>query len=486
MTKILDTMEQLLNYTTTDNGAITNSSSLSKCVDFFAAGGTIRSQSDEHIINLFKQAFDENNTNAVRLAYMFRDIRGGQGQRRPFRIQLNWLANNYPEKTKDILSLVPEYGRWDDLYSAFDTPCQDHALYIINKQINDDLTNMKDNKPVSLLGKWLCRINTSSKETVRKAHIIRKYLELDNKSYRQLCSSLNAYLNTTEVLMSSNRWSDINYEKLPSQCLFKHTKAFNRRDNERYQNYISLAQQGKVKVNAATLYPHQIIGKILDSNIAVEEADMLWDNLTDFDVDSNAIVVADVSGSMMGLPLNVCISLALYISERAIGPYHNKFITFSREPELVNVTGNNIVEKTRNLSNAKWDMNTNLKSVFDLVLNAAIKSNAKPEEMVDKLYIISDMKFDAISETDSSNIESFYETVKKEYENNGYKIPQLVFWNVNASVTNFPVIKNTENTCMISGFSPSILKYLNMDVIPSPEVMMMEVINSPRYSNINF
>jgi hypothetical protein len=203
-------------------------------------------------------------------------------------------------------------------------------------------------------------------------------------------------------------------------------------------------------------------------------------------MDSNAIVVADVSGSMMGLPMNVCISLALYLSQRAIGPYNNKFITFSSKPELVNVTGDNIIQKVRNMSRANWSMHTNMKAVFDLVLNAAIKSEAKPEEMVDKLYIISDMQFDEISETSSDNIESFYETVKKQYEDNGYKIPQLVFWNVNASVKNFPVISNTENTCMISGFSPSILKYLNMDVIPSPEVMMLEVINSPRYSNINF
>jgi hypothetical protein len=486
MTKILDSIEQILNYTTTDNGAITNSSSLNKCVDFFAAGGAIRNQSDENILSLFTDAFNENKTNAVRLAYMFRDIRGGQGQRRPFRVQLEWLANHYPEQTKNILSLVPEYGRWDDLYSAFGTPCEKHALSIIKNQIDNDIENMKSGNAISLLGKWLCRINTSSKETIRKAHITRRYLELDNKSYRKLCSSLNAYLNTTEVLMSSNRWGDINYEKIPSQCLFKHTKAFNKRDTERYQEYILLAQQGKVKVNAATLYPYQIIGKILDNDIADNEAELLWNNLTDYEMDSNAIVVADVSGSMMGLPMNVCISLALYLSQRAIGPYNNKFITFSSNPELVNVTGDNIVQKVRNMSRANWSMNTNMKAVFDLVLNAAIKSKAKPEEMVDKLYIISDMQFDEISETSSDNIESFYETVKKQYEDNGYKIPQLVFWNVNASVKNFPVISNTENTCMISGFSPSILKYLNMDVIPSPEVMMLEVINSPRYSNINF
>jgi|694.fasta_scaffold00062_77 hypothetical protein len=485
----IDALEQQANFDYTENGAVTHKTSLSKCVDFFATGGSIRSWDDSAILNLFTNAFSENQLATVRLAFMFRDVRGGQGQRRPFRIQLKWLAINYPTPTEKLLDLVAEYGRWDDIYSVVDTSLEQYMLDLINIQIQKDVVAMDNNESISLLGKWLKRINTSSKESVRIGHKIRKYMSLDEKSYRKLCRRLNEYLNVAENKMASNNWDQIEYNKLPGQCLIKHRKAFNRNDEVRYAEFIAAAQAGKVKVNAKSLYPYQIIEKILDyrAELTPDEAEILWKNLADFDVDPNALVVADVSGSMSGLPINVCISLALYFSERAKGIYHNKFITFSENPTLQSVVGDTIHKRVTSINNAQWDMNTNLERVFDLVLNTAINYNIAPQDMVKTLYIISDMEFDScVKDTSSGRIESFYDTMKQRFEVNGYKIPQLVFWNVNARPGNLPVTKSTENTCMISGFSPSILQYLGMETFPTPEEMMMIVVNSPRYSQIEF
>jgi hypothetical protein len=219
----------------------------------------------------------------------------------------------------------------------------------------------------------------------------------------------------------------------------------------------------------------------------VAEADMLWKNLANFEVDPNALVVADVSGSMIGMPLNVCISLALYFSERAKGVFKNRFITFSKSPKLQSVVGDNIFERVNSINSAQWDMNTNLESVFKLVLNSAINFNVPADEMVKTLYIISDMEFDSCINVKSSQIETFYHTMQSNFTAAGYQIPRLVFWNVNAKTdNNFPVAKNTKNTCMISGFSPSILQYLDTGILPTTEDMMLTVVNSDRYNKIEF
>lgn len=493
MSNFLSAITKHFNLTETQNGAITNKSSLNDCVDFFAQGGSIRSRTESEVLSLFVRAFAQDQTIAVRLMYMFRDIRGGQGQRRPFRIQLNWLATHYPEQTGRLLQLVAEYGRWDDLYAVVGTQCQQQAFSLMKDQVRKDLDGITANQPISILGKWLKRINTSSKESVKLGNLTRKAFGLSAKDYRKLCVHLNRYLEVAENNMSSKQWDNIVYSKLPSQCLLKHRKAFARNDAERYEDFIRLAKEGKVNVNAGTLYPYQIVDKILNnytSNIKPDEATILWNNLPKIDVDSNAIVVADVSGSMSGLPMNVCISLAIYFAEQAKGPYNNKFITFSESPTIQSLRGSTIFEKVHNLQHADWGMSTNLEAVFDLILRAAISEKIKPEDMVDTLYIISDMEFNQItrSQIRVDNVDTFYESIRQRFVSNGYTIPKLVFWNVNANPGNFPVVHNTKNTCMISGFSPNILKYITgeQDEILTPEGMMMEVVNSPRYSNISF
>lgn len=491
MSTFMNALESTLNKSTTNNGAITNKSSMSKCVDFFAQGGSFRFTDKEKALQVFIDAFNEDKVTAVRLAFMFRDIRGGQGQRQPFRDQFKWLSENYPHETaRNLVKIVPEYGRWDDLYCALTTRVKVTILNFIKSQLDTDSENMMEDQPISILGKWLKRINTSSSSSRRIAHLTKNFLGMSNKEYRKLCAQLNSYLNVAENRMSAKQWDLIDYSSLPGQCLNKHKKAFQRNDATRYQQFVQLAQEGKVKVNASTLYPYQVIEQIRNCSITNEEAQMLWMNLTNQNVDSNALVVADTSGSMRGLPIIVCLSLAIYFAERATGPYKDSFITFSRNPVLQKIKGDTIVEKVQSICELN-EMNTNLELVFNLVLQTAIQNNLQPEDMVNRLYIISDMEFDEcalVSEKTRGNVETFYETMSHRFEEKGYKIPGLVFWNVNGeNVNNLPVTKNTKNACMISGFSPSILQYFNTSgELPTAEEMMMTVVNSERYNTITF
>jgi hypothetical protein len=350
----------------------------------------------------------------------------------------------------------------------------------MHTQLIRDLENLEAGKPVSLLAKWLRSENASSKETKRQATIIRNYLGLTSEKYRKVLSRLREHINVTERLMTAKKWDQIIYEAVPGKCLVKHKKAWMRNDKDRYMNHMASTAKGETKVNTTNMYPYEVVEKILNHLVSADEAEAYWKNIQDIGFsDENSIVVADVSASMTGMPLNVAISLALYISERNRGPYSNHFITFSIRPKLLKVTGNTIFEKVRNMSTAEWTGNTNIVAVFRMILDIAVKNKLSQEDLIQKIYIISDMEFDY-----AQSGEVPFDMLRKEYLAAGYNLPKLVFWNVRADHEQFPVNKDTPDVQMISGFSPSILKHLQSGTFPSPVDLMLEVLNSDRYMQL--
>ena len=189
-------------------------------------------------------------------------------------------------------------------------------------------------------------------------------------------------------------------------------------------------------------------------------------------------------------PIYVSVSLALYFAEKNKGEFHNNFITFSAQPHLQKIIGDNIYEKLLNLSQADWDMNTNLQAVFDLILDVAVRNNIPKEEMIKKIYIISDMEFD---EAQRGYSYSYYgnrkqltnfEEIERKYNESDYDMPLLVFWNVDSRQNNVPVSANEENVLLVSGSSPSIFKTLMSGKSYTPFDVMLETLNSERYSRI--
>lgn len=463
--KFLDAMFVNTSKGITDNGAVTFIRSGSLLLDFYAQAGSMRNSPDK-ALELFTKAYAEDKEKAIRILFYLRDVRGGQGERNLFRKCLQWLGDNDTKVFEKIIEHVSEYGRWDDLF--FDN---EKCFDLINKQLKDD----KDSKTPSLLAKWLPTINASSKTTRAKAKFISSKLGISDIAYRKLVRGIRKNIKAVEEIMSARKWSEINYSVVPSQASRIYKNAFKKHDKARYDSFIEKAEKGEVKINASTLYPYQIYKSVQSDYSPTLEA--LWKQLPDYTRGKNALVVADVSGSMSGDPMSVSVSLALYFAERNKGLFKDHFITFSRSPRLQRITGKNLRYKMNMLENAEWEQNTDIVAVFHLILSTAVQNSIPADEMPETIYIISDMQFDDCAEY---NIP--FEVIKNAYSNNGYKVPNIVFWNVDASGNNLPVQKDEIGVSLVSGFSPVIFKIAVEN--RTPLQIMLDTINEERYAKI--
>jgi hypothetical protein len=487
MNKMLSGLNNETNFTQTENGAVARKTTNSECLNFFSLGGAMRGR-EEMAVNLFDAAWSEDKQTTLRTMFYFRDVRGGQGQREAFRKQLKHLATIAPDAVRKNLHLIPEYGRWDDLYELVGTELEQDVFNLFKRQIEDDLTNKTGN--VSLLAKWLKSENTSSKKSRELAKKTRIAFGWSSKEYRKTLSALREQINIVERKITKNEWHDVDYSKVPSNAMMKYRKAFNRHDEAGFQEYINKVNSGEAKINSSTLYPYEIVKKIRSNDIDENVAQAMWDNLPDYVAGSteNSIAVVDTSGSMMGDPINVALSLGIYLAERAKGPYKDHFITFSANPELQKIVGTSLKRKVNNLSRAHWEMNTDIEAVFDLILNTAIEYDVSEDEMLDKLYIISDMEFDTAMSDGwgcNSNVnKTLMQTIKNKFDAAGVKFPQLVFWNVNARNKQFPMSMDDRGFINVSGLSPSIFEQLMNVGFVSPIDFMYGVVNSDRYKSI--
>ncbi|MFA5395910.1 MAG: DUF2828 family protein, partial [Methanogenium sp.] len=293
---------------------------------------------------------------------------------------------------------------------------------------------------------------------------------------RRTIREIRKKIAAVEEKMSARQWNKIEYSSVPSQAARIYKNAFAKHDEERYNEFIEKAEKGEVKIQAGTLYPYQIYNSVQDDYSKTLEA--LWNQLPDYTQGKNALVVADVSGSMMGTPMSVSVSLALYFAERNKGLFKNHFITFSGEPRLQKIMGSTLLDKMNSIERAEWEMNTNIQAVFKLILDTALKNNISEKELPETIYIISDMEFDECCTGKTS-----FEGIKEKYENAGYKLPNVVFWNVDArSGKNLPVQIGEKGVALVSGFSPVIFKMAVEG--KTPEQVMLDTINSERYNKI--
>lgn len=492
------------NLTLTENMAVAKASTNSELLNFFSVGGALRARTEDEIISLFDKAFTENPEYALKALFYFRDIRGGQGERRTFRVILKYLAE-LSSKTENWLSknlhLIPEYGRWDDLLVLEGTFLEDDAFTLMAMQLAIDA---RSDKP-SLAAKWLPSENASSVDSKRQAYKIMKITGLKPRQYRKMLSKVRAKLDVIERKISAGEWDEVNYEHVPSQANILYRKAFLRHDTDRYREFIEAVASGEKKIKAGVLFPYEIVRKCIFSSDGEtrQTLDALWKNLPDYfeGKPEDSLVVCDTSGSMhsnQALPLCVAVSLAIYTAERNKGVFHNQFITFSDKPTFQKVTGSDIQAKVTNLSRAHWDANTNIEAVFGLILNTAIRHKLSNDDMVKKLYIVSDMEFDAAAGSyysgsygwrrgmDYTVPATLFQTIRKKYEDAGYTMPLLVFWNVESRNTQFPMSLDERGFVNVSGCSPSIYKSLLKSEFKDAYAFMLEVLNSKRYEAVQF
>ena len=260
MNTFLNGMKQVNNFAVTENGALTHFTTMDGLLDLFAMGAAYRTRSDEDVIVLFKKAFDEDPVYALKCLFYIRDVRGGQGERRFFRVATKYLASYNTDAMRRNLIHVPEFGRWDDLFVFIDTPLETDALNIVKHQLALDVQC----KTPSLLGKWMPSENTSSQKTRKTAAKVRKFVGMTPKQYRKTLSVLRARINVLERLMSEGRWDEIEFDKIPSKAGLKYKNAFARHDIERMKrnpevkSYADFAKDTTTKVNAKDLYLRQL------------------------------------------------------------------------------------------------------------------------------------------------------------------------------------------------------------------------------------
>jgi uncharacterized protein with von Willebrand factor type A (vWA) domain len=469
------------NKTSTENGALTNISTLDAIVDWFYHGAALRREMDENrILNLFVNAFNANPTKALRILFYIRDVRGGQGERRVFRIVLKYLANAETDWLKSNLNLIAEYGRYDDFLELLYTNLKDEVVDYLGNQLEKDLQHHLNNEisSISLLGKWMPSENSSSKITRKYAKTLLSTGKFGSaRSYRKALTLLRKDLEIVEDKLRRKDYSSIDYSKLPSYAMLKYSKncihtknystmqgAFLRNDNQRFTEYLNSVEKGETKINANTLYPYDIAKDYINhicynswsgTSIPKEDktAELQWKALPDYVPEINGIVVNDTSGSMTGLPMCVSMSLAVYIAERNKSEiWRNYVIPFSSNAKWKEVKGKNLAEKLVSIYTGDCS-NTNLQKVFDLILERAKSANVEDKDMPKQIIIISDMEFDHCGQNSTN-----FEAIRNKYLEAGYTLPTLIWWNVDSRSNQTPVTINDKGCILLSGSSPVCLQ----------------------------
>ena len=441
---------------TTFNGAVTNASTGSGLVDLFAVIGASRGKD---LIRELKTALYLNEDVAIRTLLWARDVRGGAGERQTFRNLFVWLCENKPEIATKILPKIPEIGRWDDVLVAMDTPIKKDVVSLLQKAL------IEKN---GLCAKWLPRKGNIAVQLTRA-------FGLSPKQYRKMLVSLTAVV---EQQMCAKNWRGINYEHVPSVATARYRQAFKRHDEQRFNSFIAKALKGEVKINASAIFPHDVLKNIRDEK-QHPAMQAQWQNLPNYLPENvNILPMIDVSVSMgcMGAAgvINVAIALGIYTAQRTSGDLKNKFLTFSESPCLVSFDGDAYIAKIANsVSRTHWGMNTNL--------FLAAKRVVELETQPDYIMIFSDMEFDQSCKGD---VKTNFEQIENLYKTHNKKMPKFVFWNLRARVGNNPVRIDDTGVCLVSGFSPAIMKAVlacETEKI-TPEKIMLDAVMVERYN----
>lgn len=452
---------------------------------FKAVRGIEKSQLETYL----SEAAKEDLKDTIVLAFMIRDCRGGKGEREIGRWCLEWLRENYSKEYNLVNSLIPDYGRWDDLLLG-----NDADLQLVSAQLRKDLEDMNEGKSVSLCAKWAPTENDSLDRNMGIVKKLCAIMEVKPRVYRKTyISPLRQYLNVVERYMCSGNWEMIDFNKVPSQAMHRLKKALERHNPESFHTWQSGLSTGKTKVCASQLDPHQVLKKVRVANEETPVETAQWKVLEDKARESgsfnNCLFVVDVSGSMYGMygrkentviPIDVAVSLGLLCAGVTEGTFHNHIITFSDNPSFFVVKGDTLLDKFNHIKGADWGMSTNIQKVFDLILGRGKSCNLKQEDMPTKIFIISDMQFNDADSGYGTN----YEVIDKKYKESGYTRPQIIFWNVNGSSKDFPVTFNDKGTAMISGFSTSVMKSVLNGGEFSPYGILRTSLDDKRYDKV--
>lgn len=501
----------------TENGAVGYASAGSELLTMNFTLSSLRNETEQEIAKRYARVYFENPKLAVAFLFFAGDVRGGCGERRTFRACFDWLVRNEPAIASRLAGLIPEYSRWDNLVRLVDSAISETVVGIVKKQLLADASALKCNGRVSLLAKWMPSERTSSKATRRLAKSWISRIGWSPRDYRKTLSALRAKISVVETFMSSDRFSEIDYGAVPSRANLKYAKAFVRHDKERREKYLEDIKKGKAKINASeAVFPHEIVSR-LRRNTDFGEYNGAWDSALDGSVDATlesmwnalpnkvgesdggTICVVDSSASMdtrAGCNSSVtcwevALSLGIYTSERLHGQFHDKFITFSKQPRFIDMENCKTLRQKVTLAEATHIVeNTDIEAVFDLILHTAVDHGMKQKDLPGTVLVLSDMEFDdattygfMFSPKREAKMKTLFETIADKYREAGYWMPRMVFWNISSRTGTVPVRSNENGVALVSGFSTNI-----MDMVMSSEIdpykVLVKTITSERYQPV--
>ena len=324
----------------------------------------------------------------------------------------------------------------------------------------------------------------SSQKTRILAKKARMALGLSSKEYRKVLTTLRKGLNIVESKMSANEWNKVIYSTVPSYAMLRYRNAFKMHDYERFQKYLDSVKAGRVKINSSTLYPYDLVhkynmGEYLQEDSVVEEQ---WKALPNYiEGENNILIMADVSGSMYGRPLETSIGLATYFAQRNNGAYSGLYMTFTNKPHFISIGKNDSLrDAVVKVQNTDIGYSTNLEAAFKYILNFAISNRVAPHEMPSALVVISDMEIDRYLSTHNFD---FLQMMEKVFNSYGYNLPKIILWNVEARNDTF--LTQDKNVIKVSGQSTSAFKDLmdRLNGITDYE-MMLRTLNDKMYDGV--
>lgn len=471
----------------TENGALGYRTTMNPLLDINFKVSSFRGASELQIAAAFREAVAFDREMALRWLFFVRDVRGGLGERRLFRVAMADIIKLNAKLGIPLLKLLPEYGRWDDLISIMgcNKEADMHIHLLVATQLSNDIKAMRANQPISLLGKWLPSVNASPKS--RKIAVkLCSALGLSEREYRKTCVALRKYTNVVETFMSARRWNAIDYSKVPSRANIVYKDAFLKHDSHRRKEFLEKVETGEAKINSGVNFPHDIVAKY---RCGYDQAlEVLWKALPNISLGDNTLVVADCSGSMSSTivgssarAMDVSYAMAIYFAEHATGAYANKAILFSSRPQYIDFsTDDNLFKKINRLNRFNDCSNTDIAKTMSLILDTAVKGKLLQEELPKSIVIISDMEFDDGTTGTSTTL---FNTISKGFQAAGYSMPRIVFWNVCSRTGAIPMTQNANGVALVSGFSVNIVNMV-MSGRLDPYECLKEQLMKERYNPV--
>jgi len=343
---------------------------------------------------------------------------------------------------------------------------------------------------ITLAWKWAPTENSHYDKGQYKGTVTKLccFLGMSKKEYRKCCTLMRSHLGIVEAFMCGKKWDQIDFSKVPSRAMNIYKKAYLKHNPERFNAYLESVKKGEAKMNTGTLQPHEIVGQYLYTSIGERsDVEAQWtsflNNLRTKGVSfDHSIAVVDTSGSMGmgdGIPANVACSLGLVLSEFCEGPFKNKWIEFSRQSKFHKFPEGSLYDKIRSITSIVE--NTNLQSVFDLILNTYTLFDIPEDRQLKRIFIFTDGQWDAMVDNRSS---THFQVIDKRFSDAGYKRPQIIFWNLRANTVDFPTECNVPDVALVSGFSSDLLQLFLDGGNLNPLSLVLRAINDVRYDRV--